>query len=173
MDIVKFIIFIIGKWRTSKNEHGRWVSYNFIFIYMNVFYINIVSIPLFKVSAWLIMYLDCKGWVTLLSSKNQREFKVDSRRLLRSMRRHNRKSITKRISRRGMRFAKVNGDCCWEVREHYHGGESRELWRAHTYYLPWSIRSIKLIACWATVYRMHQFDLYVLFYPCTILMYFQ
>ena len=90
---------------------------------------------------------ECDGLLTLLSSKDEREFKVDSRHLLRRMRRHKRKNITKKIYRKGMRFARVNGDCCWEVREHYYGGECKELWRAHTYYLPWSIKSLKLIKC--------------------------
>ena len=91
--------------------------------------------------------IDCEGWVTLLSNKNAGEIEVKSQVLLRSMRRSRRKSLKKKIKKRGMRFAKVNGDCCWEVREHYHGGESKELWRPHTYYLPWSIRAIKLIDC--------------------------
>ena len=55
--------------------------------------------------------------------------------------------MKKKIQIRGMRFATVNGNCCWEVRESYHGGETKELWRAHTYYLPWSIRAISLIKC--------------------------
>ena len=41
----------------------------------------------------------------------------------------------------------VDGNCCWEVREYYHGGETEELVRAHTYHLPWSIRSVKLLEC--------------------------
>ena len=63
------------------------------------------------------------------------------------MRRAKKKSLKKKIRVRGMRFAKVVGNCCWEAREQYHRGESKEFWNAHTYYLPWSIRAIKLIDC--------------------------
>ena len=59
----------------------------------------------------------------------------------------NKKSIKRKIKKRGMRFAKVIGSCCWEVREQYHGGETKELWRPHTYQLPWSIRAVKMIDC--------------------------
>lgn len=87
----------------------------------------------------------CFGWVTLLSDYNALEIRIDSNKL------HphfiERKNKIKKIRRKGMRFAKVNGNCCWEVRERFHGGETKELWRSHTYYLPWSIRAIKLIRC--------------------------
>ena len=63
------------------------------------------------------------------------------------MKKADKKYARMKIKRRGMRFAKVNGNCCWELREHYRGGETRELWVAHTYYLPWSIRVVKLIEC--------------------------
>ena len=83
----------------------------------------------------------------MLSNKDVEKIEVDAGKLQRRMRKYKRKNVKKRIKQRGMRFAKVSGNCCWEVREQYHGGESTELWRAHTYHLPWSIRSIKLIEC--------------------------
>ena len=81
------------------------------------------------------------------TNKDVEKIEVDAGKLQRRMRKYKRKNVKKRIKQRGMRFAKVSGNCCWEVREQYHGGESTELWRAHTYHLPWSIRSIKLIEC--------------------------
>ena len=74
---------------------------------------------------------------------------VEARKLQKRMRSISKsKVVKKKIHVRGMRFATVNGDCCWEVRRSYHGGETKELWRAHTYYTPWSIRAISLIKCW-------------------------
>jgi len=90
---------------------------------------------------------DCKGWVTLLSPWNKGKIEISSRKLQRRMRRSGRSNIRKKVTARGMRFARVNGNCCWEVREYYHGGETEELVRAHTYHLPWSIRSVKLVEC--------------------------
>ena len=85
--------------------------------------------------------------MTLLSNRNEREIEVDSKKLQASMRKQGKKNVKKKIPIRGMRFARVNGNCCWKVRERYLGGESEELWNPHTYYLPWSIRSIKIIDC--------------------------
>ena len=94
--------------------------------------------------------IDCNGSVTLLSDKDESEIVIKSERLLRSIRRRGRKSVKKKIKRRGMRFAKVAGDCCWEIRDQFRGGEEKELWRPHTYHSPWSIRAVKLIKCWNT-----------------------
>jgi len=92
--------------------------------------------------------LDCKGWVTLLSIKNSNKIIVEARKLQKRIRSISKnKIVKKKIHVRGMRFATVNGECCWEVRRNYHGGETKELWRAHTYYTPWSIRAISLIKC--------------------------
>ena len=91
--------------------------------------------------------IDCNGSVTLLSDKDESEIVVKSERLLRSIRRSGRKSVKKKIKRRGMRFAKVAGDCCWEIRDQFRGGEEKDLWRPHTYHSPWSIRAVKLIKC--------------------------
>ena len=85
--------------------------------------------------------------VHLLSNKNESEIKVESRKVHRRMKRKNNKNIKKKIKMRGIQFARVTGSCCWEVGEHYHGGERKKLWNAHTYHLPWNIRSIKLIDC--------------------------
>ena len=83
-----------------------------------------------------------------MSSKNENKIAVEAQKLQQRLRNINqRKVVKKKIQIRGMRFATVNGNCCWEVRESYHGGETKELWRAHTYYLPWSIRAISLIKC--------------------------
>ena len=80
--------------------------------------------------------------------KNSKKIVVEAQRLQERLRKiSKRKVVKKEIHVRGMRFATVNGNCCWEVRENYHGGETKELWRAHTYYLPWSIRAISLIKC--------------------------
>ena len=95
----------------------------------------------------MMLFLDCIGWVILLSNKNSREIRVESGKLQEIMRTKNKKNIKKKIKMRGMHFAKVNGNCCWEVRDRYAGGETKELWVAHTYYLQWSIRSIRLIDC--------------------------
>ena len=89
--------------------------------------------------------IGCFGWVTLLSDHNESEIHIDSNKLHPQF--MERKNKIKKIRKKGMRFAKVNGNCCWEVRERFHGGETKELWRSHTYYLPWSIRAIKLIQC--------------------------
>ena len=91
---------------------------------------------------------DCKGWVTLLSPWNKGKIEISSRKLQRRMRKLGKTNIRKKIKARGMRFARVNGNCCWELREYYHGGETKHLERAHTYHLPWSIRSVKLVECW-------------------------
>ena len=93
----------------------------------------------------LFFIVGCFGWVTLLSDHNESEVHIDSNKLHPQFMK--RKNKIKKIRKRGMRFAKVNGNCCWEVRERFHGGETKELWRSHTYYLPWSIRAIKLIQC--------------------------
>ena len=90
---------------------------------------------------------DCDGGITLLSDKDETEVEIKSEKLLRNSRRSGRNSVKKKIRRRGMRFAKVIGDCCWEIREHFRSGESKELWRPHTYHSPWSIRAVKLIQC--------------------------
>ena len=95
-----------------------------------------------------IITAECEGWATLLSPWNKGKIEVKSRKLQRRMKKRGRRNCRKKVTARGMRFIKVNGNCCWEVREHYHGGESKELRRAHSYYLPWSIRSVKLIECW-------------------------
>jgi hypothetical protein len=95
------------------------------------------------------MKFECAGSITLLSSQDASEIKIKSRSMYRVARKRNgnKKSVKRKIKRRGMRFAKVIGNCCWEVREQYHGGETKELWRAHTYQLPWSIRTVKMISC--------------------------
>lgn len=85
--------------------------------------------------------------ITLLSDKDDTEIEIKSEKLIRRMRRSGRKPVKKKIRRRGMRFAKVTGDCCWEIREQFRGGEAKELWRPHTYHSPWSIRAVKLIKC--------------------------
>jgi len=90
---------------------------------------------------------DCKGWVTLLSPWNKGKIEISSRKLQRRMRKTGKTNIRKKVKVRGMRFARVNGNCCWEVKEYFHGGETKDLVRAHTYHLPWNIRSVKLVAC--------------------------
>ena len=90
---------------------------------------------------------DCKGWVTLLSPWNKGKIEISSRKLQRRMRKTGKTNIRKKVKIRGMRFARVNGNCCWEVKEYFHGGETKDLVRAHTYHLPWNIRSVKLVAC--------------------------
>ena len=92
---------------------------------------------------------ECAGSITLLSSQDASELKIKSRNMYRVARKRSghKKSVKRKIKKRGMRFAKVIGSCCWEVREQYHGGETKELWRPHTYQLPWSIRAVKMIDC--------------------------
>ena len=94
-------------------------------------------------------FLGCIGWVTLHSNRNEDEIVIESKKLQKAMKRMRKghKSIKREIHVRGFRFARVNGNCCWEVRERYLGGESQELWNPHTYFLPWSIRAVKLIDC--------------------------
>ena len=95
---------------------------------------------------------------------------VEARKLQKRMRSISKsKVVKKKIHVRGMRFATVNGDCCWEVRRSYHGGETKELWRAHTYYTPWSIRAISLIKCWSYVFCKISFCFkYPLFLGCYV-----
>ena len=105
------------------------------------------SFSYYKRMSMKIYILDCKGWVTLLSPWNKGKIEISSRKLQRRMRKTRKTNIRKKIKARGMRFARVNGNCCWELREYYHGGETKHLERAHTYHLPWSIRSVKLVEC--------------------------
>ena len=91
----------------------------------------------------------CAGWVTLLSNKNADEITIESKKLQKAMRkrRKGKKNVKRKIKQVGFRFAKINGNCCWKVGERFSGGENQELWTPHTYYLPWSIRSVRLIDC--------------------------
>ena len=102
---------------------------------------------LYLVYCMKIIFIECKGWVTLLSPWNNGKIEISSRKLQRRMRKTGKTNIRKKIKIRGMRFARVNGNCCWEVKEYYHGGETKDLVRAHTYHLPWNIRSVKLVEC--------------------------
>ena len=94
-----------------------------------------------------ILSLACVGWVTLLSIRNEDEIKINAKRLRESARRQGQESIKRTIKDDGMRFARVIGNCCWQVGERSLGGEIEQLEFARTYYLPWSVRSIKLIDC--------------------------
>ena len=85
--------------------------------------------------------------MTLLSNRNENEVEIDAKKLQKASRNQRKENILRKIAMTGMRFAKVNGDCCWEAGERYLGGEKDQFWNSHTYYLPWSIRSIKLIDC--------------------------
>ena len=98
---------------------------------------------------FLYQFSGCVGWITLLSSKNEDKIVIESKKLQKAMKRRRKghKIIKRNIKERGMRFASVNGNCCWEVRERVLGGETKELWNPHTYYLPWSIQSVKMIDC--------------------------
>ena len=51
------------------------------------------------------------------------------------------------IRKTGVRIAAVSGNCCWEVRNRYAGGESRHLKTVDNHELPWDIKSLKMIAC--------------------------
>ena len=51
------------------------------------------------------------------------------------------------IRQPGIRYAAVSGNCCWEVRNRYSGGESRQLKTVDKHELPWDIKSLKLINC--------------------------
>ena len=96
---------------------------------------------------FFILSLVCVGWVTLLSIRNEEEIQINAKRLQETARRQGKKSIKRKILDDGMRFARVMGNCCWQVEERQFGGEIEQLEFAHTYYLPWSVHSIKLIDC--------------------------
>ena len=87
------------------------------------------------------------GWVTLLSNKDENEVQINAKRLQDAARSQGKDVVKRKIFQIGLRFVKVNGDCCWEVGERYLGGATEQLWVAHTYYLPWSVRSIQIIDC--------------------------
>ena len=84
-----------------------------------------------------------------MSNHDTEEIKIKSLNMYRVARKKNedKNSAKRLIRKRGMRFAQVNGNCCWEVKEKYNGGETKKLLRPHTYYLPWSIRAVKVIKC--------------------------
>lgn len=51
------------------------------------------------------------------------------------------------IRHTGMKFAEVSGNCCWEVRDRYDGGEYKHLKSVDNHELPWDIKSIRLTSC--------------------------
>ena len=84
-----------------------------------------------------------------MSNHDTEEIKIKSLNMYRVARKRNedKNSVKRLIRKRGMRFAQANGNCCWGIKEKYNGGETKKLLRPHTYYLPRSIRSVKVIEC--------------------------
>ena len=54
----------------------------------------------------------------------------------------------KQITEEAMRYAEVNGGCCWEVRSrHPYGGNWKELRTVKTHRIPFDIKSARKINC--------------------------
>ena len=51
------------------------------------------------------------------------------------------------ILKRGLRYAEVSGNCCWEVRERFSGGYFQALKSVANHFLPWDVRSVRLTKC--------------------------
>ena len=93
------------------------------------------------------LYIGCTGSVYLYSTDNEKEIRVDSGKLLTIMKSRERKSVTKKVTTPGFRFAKLEGSCCWELREKIYGGHKKQILNPNIYHLPWDVRFIKLIKC--------------------------
>ena len=93
------------------------------------------------------MCIGCTGSVYLYSTDNEKEIRVDSGKLLTIMKSRERKSVTKKVTTPGFRFAKLEGSCCWELREKIYGGHKKQILSPNIYHLPWDVRYIKLTKC--------------------------
>ena len=53
------------------------------------------------------------------------------------------------IKQSGFKLAQLSGRCCWEVRNRYNGGTTKQLNSAggQTYQLEWDIKFVKLFRC--------------------------
>ena len=91
--------------------------------------------------------IGCAGSVYLYSTDNEKELRVDSGKLQNIMKSRGRKSVTKKVNTRGVRFAKLEGSCCWEMREKSYGGHKKQILSPNIYHLPWDVRFIKLSKC--------------------------
>ena len=80
----------------------------------------------------------CSGSVKLQREEDTRDVKIDSTKIKRRKR---------EIRHTGMRFAEVSGNCCWEVRDRYAGGEYKHLKSVDNHELPWEIKAIRLTNC--------------------------
>ena len=69
---------------------------------------------------------------------NMRVVNIDSSKIKRRKR---------EIKQTGVRLAAVIGNCCWEVRNRYSGGEYRHLKTVDHHELPWDIKSLRMIDC--------------------------
>merc|ERR1719385_386147 len=92
------------------------------FVLILVFAVNLLSGDLHTVKKREVFNVNkhtlpfkCNGGITLLSNKDETEIEIKSEKLLRILRRSRRKSVKKKIKKMGMRFAKVNGDCCSQI----------------------------------------------------------
>ena len=93
------------------------------------------------------LFIGCTGSVYLYSKDNEKEIRVDSVKLQTIMKSRGRKSVTKKVTTPGVRFAKLEGSCCWELREKVYGGHKKQILNPNFYHLPWDVRFIKLIKC--------------------------
>ena len=78
---------------------------------------------------------------------NEKEIRINSEKLQNIMKSRRRKSVTKKVKTPGIRFAKLEGSCCWELTEKLYGGHKKQILSPNIYHLPWDVRFIKLIKC--------------------------
>ena len=93
------------------------------------------------------LYIGCTGSVYLYSKENEKEIRVDSVKLQTIIKSRGRKSFTKKVTTPGVRLAKLEGSCCWELREKIYGGHKKQILSPNIYHLPWDVRYIKLTKC--------------------------
>ena len=85
-----------------------------------------------------IYFSGCIGSIKLQREEDARKVKIDSKRIKRRRR---------EIRIRGMKFAEVSGNCCWEVKERLNGGDSKDLKTVENHFLPWEIKAVRLTKC--------------------------
>ena len=78
---------------------------------------------------------------------NEKEIRVDSGKLQNIMKSRRRKPVSKRVTLPAVRFARLEGSCCWELREKAYGGHKKQIMSPNIYHLPWDVRFIKLTKC--------------------------
>ena len=118
--------------------------------YISLIFTWLIINSAFELRAWICvfsLFTGCSGSVYLYSTDNEKEVRVDSGKFQNIMKSRRRKSVTKKVATPGVRFAKLEGSCCWELREKVYGGHKKQIMNPNIYHLPWDIRFIKLTKC--------------------------